>query len=106
MYCLSDVPAEIWTLIFGYLNLEDLVDVETACTPLVGSISQQVASSVISSIIAHGTLVAAATDDCPNLPEKQQQQRFQNGLKLVPFIHFPLSSPSLPIVLPLFSNCR
>jgi hypothetical protein len=65
MYCVYNVPAEVWALIFEYLNLEDLVDVASACTPLWGSTRQQVATSVISGIIAHGTLVAAATVDVP-----------------------------------------
>ena len=84
MYCVYNVPAEVWTLIFEYLNLEDLVDVESACTPLWGSTTQQVATSVISGIIAHGTLVAAATVDCSNLPEKQELLDLQNGLKPAP----------------------
>jgi len=67
MFHVSDVPAEVWTLIFEYLNLDDLVDVESACTPLWGSTTQQVSTSVISGIIAHGTLVAVATVDCPNM---------------------------------------
>jgi hypothetical protein len=89
MYCVYNVPAEVWTLIFEYLNLEDLVDVESACTPLWGSTTQQVATSVISGIIAHGTLVAAATVDCPNLPDKQEQLHLKYGLKPAPSMFFP-----------------
>jgi hypothetical protein len=80
----SDVPTEIWTLIFGYLNLEDLVDVESACKALWARITQRVATNVISGIIAHGKLVADAVIDCPGLPAKEGRQRWRKGLKPLP----------------------
>lgn len=54
----SNVPAKIWTLIFEYLNLEELVEIESTREALWARIIQRVATKVISGIIAHGKLVA------------------------------------------------
>lgn len=80
----SDVPAEIWTLIFEYLNLEDLVDVKSACEALWAPITQRVATKVISGVIAYGKLDAEAAIDCPGLPLKEQRQRRRNRLESLP----------------------
>ena len=81
MYHVSNVPTEIWTLIFEYLNLEDLAEIESACQALWGSITHRIATNVISDIIAYGKPAPAASIECPNLPAKEQIQRINNGLK-------------------------
>ena len=68
-------PPEIWTLIFGYLNLENLAEVESN---LVRSITHRIATSVISDIIAY---CSCRVDRLPNLPAKAQIQRIRNGLR-------------------------
>ena len=77
----SDVPAEIWTLIFEYLNLEDLAEAESACKSFWGRITHRIAASVINDIIAYSKPAPYASIDCPNLPAKAQIQRIRNGLK-------------------------
>src|SRR5579859_5720486 len=81
MCSVYDVPAEVWILAFEYLNLEDLVHVSSACETLWRSITHQVASSVIGSIIAHSIPVPEACVDGPGLKSKELIQRQINGLK-------------------------
>ena len=92
MHHVSNVPAEIWYLIFGYLNLEDLAEVESACQELWGSITHRIATGVISDIIAYAPAVSI---DCPNLSAKAQMQRIRNGLKPRPSIFETCRSPQL-----------
>lgn len=87
MCSVYDVPAEVWILAFEYLNLEDLVHVSSACETLWKSITHQVASSVIGSIISHSIPDPEASVDGPSLKSQELIQRRINGLKLN-FLYF------------------
>jgi hypothetical protein len=107
MYCVSDITTEIGTIIFEYLNQEDLVEADSACNAFWGSITKRVASSVISGIISRTKPFPLASIDCASLPGKTQVQRIRNGLKPRPSFFFscrPLQARSYSRVVHTTAN--
>jgi hypothetical protein len=78
MFRVSDVPAEVWSLIFEHLNLEDLVDVNSACAPFWGSITRRVAR-VIS--LQHYSPFPADSFCVHRLRQSPGKDGAKNGLK-------------------------
>ena len=65
------------------------MEANSACNAFWGSIIRQVASSVISGIIARTKPVPLASIDCASLPGKTQIQRIRNGFKPRPSFFSP-----------------
>jgi len=104
MFRVSDVPAEVWSLIFEHLNLEDLVDVNSACAPFWGSITRRVARVIslqhyspfpADSFCVHRLRQSPGKDGYPTCKEWTQATSFILSL-LQAQPYDPLLFPGLP----------